>query len=243
VNLKDDVPDPNGWTKPYPKRPPSTQGGWPRLDGPGRIVAIEGLDGSGKSTVIASLKSRFGGVAMDSKLDVVLHSLLRAKWENSHYGVHAFLYGAVIAQLVVDLSQCLQDGELVWCDRYTWSFVVRCTLRGLGEQWAREAIAFAPKPIRTLVLDVDPNTAFDRVMARGQQPTYWECGADISPLEHSVRTDQDLAAVRAAFVSYQQRARNLLLAFAKVDPTCVVIDAGGSAETVAQVASSAAAQL
>jgi dTMP kinase len=137
------------------------------------LVTVEGIDGAGKTTLIAGLAAALGdvevlrepgGVELSERLralvkDPALHVAPRAE---------ALIYAAARAQLVEErLRPLLAAGRRVLLDRFVdSSLAYQGAGRGLGVEAVRELNRFATgglKPDRTLLLRIDPALALRRM--------------------------------------------------------------------------------
>jgi dTMP kinase len=140
-----------------------------------RYLALEGGDGSGKTTVVSALASRLrargdqvvvvrepGGTDLGEKVrDIVLDSDHVDRW------AEVFLFAAQRSQLVRDVVlPALEGGAWVITDRsYYSSIAYQGRARGLGEATVREINEVGlegVEPDHVFVLVVDPSTALGR---------------------------------------------------------------------------------
>lgn len=181
----------------------------------GLLVAIEGIDGAGKTTLAHTLRDTLApagtpvalskepttgqwGMQMRASAstgrltpDEELHLLILDRKEH-------------VAELI---GPALARGEIVILDRYFPSNVAYQGAAGLDTGALLEANAFAPRPDLLLLLDLEPQVGLERIRKRGDKPNHFE-------------TSDNLDRCRAIF-------RDLSL------PHTVVIDATQSAEAVA----------
>ncbi|MFL5860294.1 MAG: dTMP kinase [Solirubrobacteraceae bacterium] len=150
----------------------------------GRLITIEGIDGAGKSTLAAALRTAFaqrgvptallrepGGVRTAERIRELVHdpaATIAARTE-------ALLYAASRAQLVEEaLEPLLAEGHLILLDRFVdSSLAYQGAGRGLGVEAVRAVNAFATGglvPDRTLLLRIDPAAGRARSHARGSPP-------------------------------------------------------------------------
>ena len=141
-------------------------------------IAIEGVDGSGKSTVAAALAGRFeamgetvvcvrepGGTPVGEAVrGLLLDSDSLDTW------AEVFLFAAQRAELVKTVVKpALERGEWVISDRtYYSSIAYQGRARGVGEERVRafnEAGLEGIVPDHVFVLDVDPSVALERQSA------------------------------------------------------------------------------
>jgi dTMP kinase len=139
------------------------------------FISVEGLDGSGKSTLVAGLADALGAVVLREPGGVALSERIRALVSDPALHVdpraEALLYAAARAQLVAErLRPLLEAGETVLLDRFVDSSLA---YQGAGRELGIEAIralnAFATgglAPDRTLLLRLDPVAALARIAGR-----------------------------------------------------------------------------
>lgn len=159
--------------------------------GPGVFIALEGSDGSGKSTILAHLKERFqaagydviysrepGGPPISEKIRAIIldptHQEMAATTE-------ALLYAASRAQHVQEvILPALAKGQIIFSDRYVLSSLVYQGIgRGLGVDGVAGINRFATgglAPDLTLFLDVDPATVKARKAGRATTDRLEEAG-------------------------------------------------------------------
>ena len=143
----------------------------------GRLISIEGLDGAGKTTLVAGLTRALaergrellvlrepGGVELSERI----RDLVKDPGLEIHPRAEALLYAAARAQLVAEqLRPLLADGATVLLDRFVdSSLAYQGAARGLGVDAIRALNEFGTgglKPDRTLLLRVDPQVARTRI--------------------------------------------------------------------------------
>lgn len=142
----------------------------------GILVAIEGIDGAGKSTQRARLEQRLDAegiayVASREPTDKPWGKKIRESAITGRMSAEDEL-AAFVADRKQHLAEVIEPalaaGKLVLLDRYYPSSVAYQGARGLGMQHCLEANAFAPVPDVLIILDLDPQQGLDRVNSRGQ---------------------------------------------------------------------------
>ena len=125
-----------------------------QLGYPGRLIAVEGLDGSGKSTQIKLIKRwmELQGlkVFFSEWNSSVLVKSATSKGKNRELLtpttfslIHATDFADRYERQLVPL---LRAGYLVLCDRYIFTAFARDTVRGCSPQWVRGIYHFAAQP-------------------------------------------------------------------------------------------------
>jgi dTMP kinase len=140
------------------------------------LITVEGVDGAGKSTLIAGLAEALqpvtvlrepGGVEVSERI----RSLLADPSLAIDSRAEALLYAAARAQLVAEkLRPLLDAGETVLLDRFVdSSLAYQGAGRSLGVAEIRTLNEFATgglRPDRTLLLRVDPEVGLARISDR-----------------------------------------------------------------------------
>ena len=154
-------------------------------DLPGKLVAIEGTDGVGRSTQVALLSEwlEANGYAVASS--GLKRSSLAGKGislaQEGHYladTTSCLFYATDLAdRLEREIIPALRAGFVVLTDRYIFSLRARALVRGLDPEWVDNALGFALVPDTIFYLRADLNHLVPRVLnARGFN--YWESGMD-----------------------------------------------------------------
>lgn len=150
----------------------------------GRLITIEGIDGTGKTTLAAGLLDALARAGVPVRLlrepgGVRASEAVRALVKDPSLTIgaraEALLYAAARAQLVEEaLAPALASGDWVLLDRFVdSSLAYQGGGRELGIEAVRELNRFATgglEPDRTLLLTLDPASAQARADARGETP-------------------------------------------------------------------------
>lgn len=161
-----------------PIRPAAPEGAVPSpVHGlPGRLIVVEGLDGSGKSTQLERLKEKLElqGLAVVlttwNSSDLVSDAVKTAKKERSLTPkTFSLMHAADLAdRLDKQIRPALERGAVVLADRWFFTALARDSVRGMDADWLRGLYAFAPKPDLTLYYRLPVETAIGRVLARSE---------------------------------------------------------------------------
>ena len=156
-------------------------------DLPGKLIAFEGVDGSGISTQIRLVERWL------KNLDCLTHF---SEWDSSEIvreaskrGKKNQLFTPTTFSLVHTLDfadrydrqilPMLKAGYIVLCDRYIFTSLARDTVRGCDPAWLRELHGFAHIPDITFLLDLPLHVAFERVLESREKISYFEAGMDL----------------------------------------------------------------
>src|SRR5438093_3806903 len=154
---------------------------------PGRLIAVEGLDGSGKSTQIYLLKRC---------LEVQGMKVFFSEWNSSELVKAATSKGKkqelltpttfslIHATDFADryerhLLPLVRAGYLVLCDRYIFTAFGRDVVRGCPPEWVRGLYNFAALPDLTFFFKADLEVSLQRILDGRPQLKYFEAGMDL----------------------------------------------------------------
>ena len=157
------------------------------IDGyPGKLIAIEGTDGVGRSTQIQLLREwlevkGYGVVETGwTRSPLMQPTIELAKSSNTlNKLTFVLLYATDFAdRLEKEIIPALKAGFVVLSDRYIFIALARAGVRGVDRQWLRSVYGFAIAPHLVFYLNVDVKTLIGRVLeSRGMD--FWESGMDL----------------------------------------------------------------
>ena len=157
------------------------------LNFPGRLIAVEGLDGSGKSTQIYLLKKW---------LELQGLRVFFSEWNSSELVKAATSKGKKRELLTPttfslihatdfadryerQLMPLLRAGYLVLCDRYIYTAFARDTARGVNRDWVRAIYRFAIRPTLAFYFRVPLDESIQRISTGRPELKYYEAGLDL----------------------------------------------------------------
>lgn len=138
---------------------------------PGRLIAFEGLDQSGKETQAKRLAGRLAArdriatlVAFPDRSTAIGQEIERGLRGARDYraDLMQLLYVANRFEWKPAIDEMLAAGRIVICDRYLASSIAYGEAQGLDPEWLFEIQRFLPQPDVTLLLDIAPATAVER---------------------------------------------------------------------------------
>ena len=153
---------------------------------PGKIIAVEGTDGVGRSTQIRLLREwlevqGYGVVETGWTRSALMQPTIElAKSSNTlNKLTFVLLYATDFAdRLEKEIIPALKAGFVVLSDRYIFSALARAGVRGVDRAWLRSLYGFAIAPHLVFYLKIDVDTLIRRVLsARGMD--FWESGMDL----------------------------------------------------------------
>jgi len=153
---------------------------------PGKLIAIEGTDGVGRSTQIRLLREwlevqGYGVVETGwTRSELMQPTIDMAKGSNTlNKLTFVLLYATDFAdRLEKEIIPALKAGFIVLSDRYIFTALARAGVRGVDRTWVRNLYGFGIAPHLVFYLRIDERTLIRRVLqSRGMD--YWESGMDL----------------------------------------------------------------
>lgn len=178
----------------------------------GLLVAVEGIDGAGKTSVATLLAQWCGERGLACTISKEPTGL---RWGNE------LRNSGKLGRLPIDrelelfnldrkdhvarsIAPSLAEGNIVLLDRYYWSSAAYQGSRGANYHEIIDANElFAPKPDLVLLLDVDVDAGWQRIRSRGDEPNEFETKGSLT------------------------RARQIFKQLAEQSPEALMIDASG----------------
>ena len=158
----------------------------------GKLIVVEGIDGSGKSTQIDLLHKWFLSQG---------YSVYFSEW-NSSMLVKSTTKAAKKAKsftpTTFSILQCtdfadrwensiyplLKAGVIVLADRYAFTAFARDVARGVDPGWVRNMYSFAIQPDAALYFRVPLDIAVERITSARAKLKYYEAGMDLNLSEN-----------------------------------------------------------
>ena len=158
-----------------------------RNDTPGKLIAVEGLDGSGKSTQVYLIQRW---------LELSGYKVFFTEWNSSSIVREATRKGKrrnLLTPTTFSLIHCtdfadryernilpmLKAGFIVLADRYKFTALARDTVRGCPPEWVEQLYSFAFEPDITFYFSLPLRTALDRILGGRPALKYHEAGMDL----------------------------------------------------------------
>jgi len=153
----------------------------------GRLIVVEGADGSGRSTQIAMLMRWLEGCGHATvqvglkRSTLVSEELDRAKKGNilSRSTLSLFYATDFADQLENSILPALKAGFIVLADRYIYTLMARDLVRGMDTKWLENLYGIALAPDAVFYLKVSPEVLVQRNFAKDFALDYWESGMDL----------------------------------------------------------------
>src|SRR6202035_1554930 len=137
----------------------------------GRLICVEGIDGSGKSTQL-----------------LLLERWLRARGYPVHFtegnssrlGRRSLQHAVVFAdRLTYQILPPLKAGMIVLADRYVYTAFARDVARGVHPEWVRAVYSPELRPDLTLYFRVPIDISLERLLSGRAKLKYHEAGMDV----------------------------------------------------------------
>jgi dTMP kinase len=153
----------------------------------GKLIVVEGADGSGRSTQIARLVEWLEGCGHATvqvglkRSTLVSEELNQAQHGNilSHTTLSLFYATDFADQLENIILPALKAGFMVLADRYIYTLMARDLVRGMDEAWLKNLYSIALVPDAVFYLNVSPEQLVQRNFAKNYALDYWESGMDL----------------------------------------------------------------
>lgn len=153
----------------------------------GRLIVVEGADGSGRSTQIARLVQWLEGCGHATvQVGLKRSTLVSEELEQAQHGnilsrtTLSLFYATDFAdQLENIILPSLKAGFIVLADRYIYTLMARDMVRGMDEAWLKNIYGVALVPDAVFYLNVPPEQLVQRNFAKNASLDYWESGMDL----------------------------------------------------------------
>jgi dTMP kinase len=157
------------------------------LNFPGRLIAVEGLDGSGKSTQIYLLKRWLEAEGIKvyfsewNSSELVKSATSKGKKRElltptTFSLIHATDFADRYERHLLPL---LRAGYVVLCDRYVFTAFARDVTRGCPSDWVRGLYSFAAQPDITMFFKADLDVSLNRILEGRPKLKFFEAGMDL----------------------------------------------------------------
>jgi dTMP kinase len=154
----------------------------------GRLIVVEGIDGSGKSTQIHLLeqwlRSRNLAVFLTewNSSDMVKEITSKGKKKGkltptTFCLLHATDFADRYERKILPL---LSAGYIVLADRYIYTAFARDIVRGCSRNWVHKVYSYALKPDLTFYFKVPLDIAIERILVGRPKLKFYEAGMDLN---------------------------------------------------------------
>src|SRR5689334_22646346 len=153
----------------------------------GKLIVVEGIDGSGKSTQLLLAMRYLQAKGLKpfftewNSADLVKTVTKKGKKKMSLTPMtFSLLHATDFAhRLVHNILPPLKAGFIVLADRYVYTAFARDVIRGCDRDWVRKVYEFAPRPDLALYFNVPIDVSVARILSgRGKLKDY-EAGMDL----------------------------------------------------------------
>src|SRR4051812_46128195 len=153
----------------------------------GKLIVVEGIDGSGKSTQISLLsrwlRSQGYAVAFSewNSSPLVRQTTRRGKKKEMFTPttfslIHATDFADRMESYILPL---VKAGAIVCADRYAYTAFARDVARGVSRRWVRNLYRFAIQPDLAFYFRVPLDVALGRILGGRDALKYYEAGQDL----------------------------------------------------------------
>lgn len=161
---------------------------------PGKLIVVEGIDGSGKSTQIDLL---------NKWLQSIGKSVYFSEWNSSELVKSTTRLAKrehMFTPTTFSLLQCtdftdrwenrimpmLKAGAIVLADRYAFTAFARDVARGVDPMWVRNLYSFAIQPDLVLYFRVPLDVAVERITSARAKIKFYEAGMDLGLSDNKI---------------------------------------------------------
>ncbi|HET7644346.1 MAG TPA: dTMP kinase [Nitrososphaeraceae archaeon] len=159
-----------------------------KYDTTGKLIVVEGIDGSGKSTQIHLLEKwlRFNGLPVfltewnssEAIKDVTSKGKKKEKLTPTTFSLlHATDFADRYEKNIYPL---LRAGYIVLADRYIYTAYARDIVRGCNPLWVKKVYEYASKPDLVYYFRVPVDIAADRILSGRPRLKFYEAGMDLN---------------------------------------------------------------
>jgi thymidylate kinase len=235
MQISDDTPERGSLPDIYPREPPRNLLP-PALRMPRNLYAFEGVDASGKSSIVAGATRHFaahGRAVHQLKVggsELIRHAMERTKWINADPACFNLLNWVSLYHQTGAIPELYNSPTLIFADRYAWTVKIRGRLEGLPDSFVDAAGSLLPRPAMTFIIDCPTEACLARIREHGRTISYFEAGVrhvdgpglpmqELDPLERTRAFDREPLARR-----HFDRMRAAYLDYAANDPGAIVIE-------------------
>ena len=156
-------------------------------DYPGKLIVMEGLDGSGKTTQLNMLKTALEIKGYATQIykrktsPLVAETIVRAKEERTltpltYSLIHAADFSDVLHHRIIP---DLKAGFIVLFNKYVYTSIAKDYLRGQNKDWVARLYEFAIEPDLVFYLKIPLETALERMTQEEKEKDFYDSGMDI----------------------------------------------------------------
>jgi dTMP kinase len=180
----------------------------------GKLIVLEGSDGSGRTTQIARIKAWLEnkGYAVVN-CELARSQLVGPELEIARRGnvlgpttLSLFYATDFMDQFENVIIPALRAGFIVLADRYFYTLMARDLVRGADPEWVQKIYGVTLVPDLVFYLNVTPRRLIERRWQKASAMDYWESGMDMGLSRDWV----------TSFMTYQQRLRKVFLNLQKI---------------------------
>jgi len=181
---------------------------------PGRLIAAEGLDGSGKSTQLHLLSfwlraEGYEVILAEWTSSKLIKRALKAgrKQGTSDPKLVSLLHAADLAEIHQrDVVPALQRGAIVLADRYIYTALARDLARGVEFEWVQHIYQFATRPDLSIYFQLRAEEALRRSL-NTTPPGEYKRRAAMEQSDHANSLDNFRSFQHHVLLSYEMMSR------------------------------------
>ncbi len=150
----------------------------------GVLIAIEGIDGSGKTSVAKritkwlmenNIKAVYTSEPSKSPIGLLIKEKIISAPMRRDARIEALLFAADrLWHVIYEIIPYLEEGTVVIADRYYFSSIAYQGALGAPIEWIKELNKFAPEPELSIYIDITPQEAIRRKRKQGDVKKLFE---------------------------------------------------------------------
>lgn len=154
---------------------------------PGRLIVVEGIDGSGKTTQALLLRKWLEARGVPTTFtewnsSILVKKATKAGKKRTELTPTTFslLHATDFADRhLYHIVPPLKAGFVVIADRYAYTAFARDMARGVHPEWVRSMYSFATKPDLALYFRITSELGLERLMSARAKVKFYEAGMDM----------------------------------------------------------------
>lgn len=191
----------------------------------GLLIVIEGIDGSGKTTLVQGLYQKlreedYDPITLKEPSDSewgqkirTLDNPLEVRRQRAREELELFILDRK-ENVAKNITPALREGKIIILDRYYFSTIAYQGALGIDPEEIYQLNAFAPRPNGVILLDISPEKGLSRAKKRSK--------------DHLTQFEKNAA--------YVAEVRKLLIQIIQKEPTKIIIDASKSQKEILEEA-------
>jgi dTMP kinase len=181
----------------------------------GKLIAIEGLDGTGKSTQIRLLKNWLETEGWPTEVfkrktsKLVAQKINEAKKEKALTPLtYSLIHAADFSEIYLnEVVPALKAGFVVIFNKYVYTSIAKDFIRGNDKSWVKELYEFACIPDLTVYFKANLEQALENMTQAEKERDFYDSGMDLGIASSSLKSLQVFQ--QKLMDEYEEMAQNV----------------------------------